>query len=730
MIVRCASCHAEFSLEDEQVGPEGVSLRCSVCGHVFTVAPPDGGEGGTWQVRTVEDLLFTAPDLATLRQWAEEGRLHPDDRISRTGQHWLRVGDMPELAGIFGAGPRLVEPVAPPAERSAAELGPPPDFGSEASDVRPGAASMLDAVSSMAKPGSGPVAIAGGPSPTPPRVGHTMTYDDPEAHAPTQPAITPRPEILGGAPMAPTNRPAAPPGPPGPPPAPPAEPSSAAGTESPSSPSRRRPSSIMREMGLADSQRVDVPGSTTASASWAAGSLAGESIEDYENFGGRRRRRRSRPILWALVGTLGAAGLVFGVPAVRSVVFEQAGRIADMVRPKAAGRVDVPELAEVDAVLETLDPAGVGRTEAALQARLDEGGLSAAEKAAVQVAQARLLAMRALAAQVGAALANEPSMAEEGDQLARQAAEILGRVDVEQVPDRDALRRTRALVRLATGRGPEEVLPLLPGGERDVLAPWVRAAPLWRDPKAPVPPGTIAALRDGHDDLFSQLVLSLAMRRAGDEAGARAALEAARAVSPSHPLLERILGGAPAGTSGAGTGAQEAEGPPSGTSGATAEPDAPAPPTEASTTAPKKGAPGGSGMSTDRLIERGCDLVDRGQARKGIELLLRAFDRRPGDLDVLVCLAKGNAALGRGAVAQGYYDRALRRSPKHRTALLGAARLAAKMGQKERALRLYERVLGVDPNNAEAKRFVAQAKPPAKQPDAAPVDAPATPPSP
>lgn len=137
MIVRCANCHTEFSLDDQQIGPEGATVRCSVCGYVFPVEPPPGALDQPWQIRTVEDLLFTAPDIATLRTWIDEGRLHPDDQVSRTGRHWLRLGDMPEFSSVFSGFSDLpavfeeVEDAGPPPPPPSAleELGPPPSFG-------------------------------------------------------------------------------------------------------------------------------------------------------------------------------------------------------------------------------------------------------------------------------------------------------------------------------------------------------------------------------------------------------------------------------------------------------------------------------------------------------------------------------------------------------------------------------------------------------------------------
>src|SRR5690606_13007456 len=96
------------------------------------------------QIQTTEDLLFTAPDLDTLKGWIVEGRLHPEDRVSRTGNHWLALGEMPEFSSMFPGYkglPKVFQAVEgtrePDAERSAVdELGPPPVFGSEVSSTK------------------------------------------------------------------------------------------------------------------------------------------------------------------------------------------------------------------------------------------------------------------------------------------------------------------------------------------------------------------------------------------------------------------------------------------------------------------------------------------------------------------------------------------------------------------------------------------------------------------
>ncbi len=67
-------------------------------------------------------------------------------------------------------------------------------------------------------------------------------------------------------------------------------------------------------------------------------------------------------------------------------------------------------------------------------------------------------------------------------------------------------------------------------------------------------------------------------------------------------------------------------------------------------------------------------------------------------------LAGGYQALGSGdlASAQQQYDTALRQDPNNRDALLGAAAVALRQHQDERAAAIYARLLELDPSDAEA----------------------------
>lgn len=139
MIIRCTKCSTEFDLDPSQVGPEGVTLRCSVCSHMFHAEPePDtDATAGPWRMATVEKHLFELPTLREIVEQVEDGRLRPDDQISHTGQHWLKLGEIPEFSPLFLGHDGLSRMFRAIDTPSALELGPPPSFGTGVDEPAP-----------------------------------------------------------------------------------------------------------------------------------------------------------------------------------------------------------------------------------------------------------------------------------------------------------------------------------------------------------------------------------------------------------------------------------------------------------------------------------------------------------------------------------------------------------------------------------------------------------------
>ena len=694
MIVRCANCQTEFSLDDRRVGPEGSAVRCSVCGYVFRVEPPaHAAADHPWQIRTVEDLLFTAPDLATLRAWIGEGRLHPDDHVSRTGKHWVRLGDMSEFADAFAEFqelPKVVEPVddvpAAPSETSATDaLGPPPAFGTGASEAS--GPSVFAAVAPLAETHTEELRVAiedarsreGAPRPLSRtasegivvgRVGSTGPQEILEAlKAPPPPPPSQRP-ASGDAPASMLDAVSRN-----------VKPIPAVSTEAPKpvAPPVAEPDPLGES--LSRGQRA-------------------EAVEDAVEL--EPARKRSVFPLVAGFGLVVAVAAVVAIPDLRE-------RALALVSPDAAPAQEFPpavlDLPTADAALHDADPVAIGKAEAELQGRIDGGGASAADVATMKLAQVELLTTRAITNEIVAALA--PKQAERAaknaaDDAAR-AAGIFDQVNSEAVVERDRIRTARARLRLVQGRPPEEIVALLPEGV-DELRHVVTAAPLWRDPEAPVPDGVITGLAAlERPSVTARLVLALAYLRSGDEAGATRTVERVLADVPAQP---------------AGLAVQAALRGPDDSSGlAEAKPDDTKKPEVVAAAKPagvdQKSAadkaaakPASAGLSIDRLIDRGCDLVDGGKASEGIEMLETAEQKRPNDLDVLVCLGIGHSKQGRHSSALKYFERALARNPGYGAALRGAAKAAKAAGNTQKAVEYYQRVLKIEPRNAEARAYV------------------------
>jgi tetratricopeptide (TPR) repeat protein len=121
-------------------------------------------------------------------------------------------------------------------------------------------------------------------------------------------------------------------------------------------------------------------------------------------------------------------------------------------------------------------------------------------------------------------------------------------------------------------------------------------------------------------------------------------------------------------------------------------------PTPAKPEAKKKGY--------DALLAEGCKLVRSGKAEQGFQLLQQAFDQNPTAVAVTVCMAEAHHELGRDASARALCDRALRKSPNDRRALLLAAELELGRGNESAALAHYKKVLENHPDDAKAKAYV------------------------
>jgi len=116
MDVRCERCGTEYEFEDGRVTEEGVTVKCSNCGHLFkirkksfvltepvTLGKKEGEDAGArnWMVRKADGTVLSFKELTTLQKWIVERKVSRDDEISKSGETWKRLGGIAELASFF-----------------------------------------------------------------------------------------------------------------------------------------------------------------------------------------------------------------------------------------------------------------------------------------------------------------------------------------------------------------------------------------------------------------------------------------------------------------------------------------------------------------------------------------------------------------------------------------------------------------------------------------------------
>ena len=149
MDIRCPSCTTVYEFDESRLGPKGVNLRCSACGHVFKVVPAQEAKT-TWQVRRVstgEILQFDG--LTTLQRWIIEQRVVREDQLSQSGREWKELGTIPELTSFFKVVDELKS--SPTTDRD----GTSPGLPSRRDGTQPPSAKVTTAQPSI--PGSEPV---------------------------------------------------------------------------------------------------------------------------------------------------------------------------------------------------------------------------------------------------------------------------------------------------------------------------------------------------------------------------------------------------------------------------------------------------------------------------------------------------------------------------------------------------------------------------------------------
>jgi Flp pilus assembly protein TadD len=82
-------------------------------------------EPSNWRARKRDGTILEFPDLACFHQWVSDGIITIDDQISRFGNPWRRIAEVPELVGLC----EMTGAPQPVATAEPAEQSPPTDFG-------------------------------------------------------------------------------------------------------------------------------------------------------------------------------------------------------------------------------------------------------------------------------------------------------------------------------------------------------------------------------------------------------------------------------------------------------------------------------------------------------------------------------------------------------------------------------------------------------------------------
>jgi tetratricopeptide (TPR) repeat protein len=92
----------------------------------------------------------------------------------------------------------------------------------------------------------------------------------------------------------------------------------------------------------------------------------------------------------------------------------------------------------------------------------------------------------------------------------------------------------------------------------------------------------------------------------------------------------------------------------------------------------------------------------KGQTQRALEAYDAALEHRPDDVEALTGKGLCFLDMGSNQTAINWFKRALRRSSRYGDAIMGLAEAYKYVGNKEQALKYYQRYVDVLPNGPEA----------------------------
>ncbi|MCA9714673.1 MAG: zinc-ribbon domain-containing protein [Myxococcales bacterium] len=696
MIIRCPKCGTDFALEADSIGPEGVTLRCSVCSHVFhaeLVAPGAGVDSEPWQIASPEKHLFTVPDVRTILAYIADGRITPDHQVSRSGKAWVSIGDLPEFSsafvahGSYGDLPKVVRVIesrppmigdpmrvsgilGPPEDDNAGLLGPPPEYGSDEGPRRPRpheeVAALLSSAVSMATKG---------PIPAPPD------------HGIDAPIPAPRPASMLEAVTNAVSHPSM-------------SAQSLAGT----------PSSSLLASGPKTPPKPVEEEKPAASERSAAREPGGEDSKPSEQsevviVKVEKEEESSNAIIWFVLLGLAIGLVVLLSPDLRARIPGLGGPqvVTPPPAPVPPAAAVSPEQLNAQRAIQNLGLAETDAVQKDLQNIIDNRIGDAARIDRAKLSQAEMLAMRALAFSIAAAIdsgAVDGAAGTRATEDAKWAEAMFKEVGRQHITDLAQHARVEGLLALVNGKPSDEVVNLLPPTGAEIVRLAVDASVLWRDPQASVPPGLIgrlqAALVPGTSTL-TQCLLAITLARSGDDEGAQRLIQQILVVVPDQPLAMTLNAWLAGRVAQSGT-------PPTTPGEFTTAPTDPAVAPDAKGDAPRRPV-----ISVEAKIDRACEQIHGEEVNAGVKVLIDLTGSE-GEFATKahLCTAEGYRKLDRLDSALTYFDRVLKTNSRHRKALKAAAEIAVSKKMTEQAISYYRRLLEVDPNDSAAIVYLSE----------------------
>ncbi|MFK8002264.1 MAG: tetratricopeptide repeat protein [Polyangiales bacterium] len=744
MDVTCERCSTEYEFDETLVSERGTTVKCTNCGHLFKVYRNEGEGERPWILRRGDGSEQTLASLRELQQAITQGQVEENDRISRSGEAWKRLGDIAELRTFFQAAKAARSATPAPAEGRKQTL-----FGvGTAPAPSPARVAPPKPAPKSAPPKSAPPKSAP-PKPAPPK--SAPPKPSPPKSAPPKPTppkpAPPQPAPKAAPPQPKPSRPAPPkPRPPTPtaPSTPPSRPANVAPRIDESAATHVAP---QRAPKLSDAPpaaapgrapRLDEPAPPKAARSAQTASLyVDEESPALPSSGG------GRPFLWVALILLVAGGVTVGL------LWDQVAPLVGMSPDDpAAGFLEEGDTAFSLGTVDGYDDAIRAYTRASAIAPEDPAVYAAIARAEVYWAQ--MLAFQASDIDARLAAAQATAEANEGESEA-----------AEEAPSDPALAdeatRIRAELRRHAERGQEnaEIALGLNDGHGAAEVAFASAARLLGDVDAAqthidraqerlpertpdfhltrallaATTGTMSDALDGANAaveadgslVLARLTLARAHLSNGNVESAREQTRALLADQPEHAgalaLNSAMDSGVPPAAPIVAAGGDEGETPtpeaPVATQTPESETDVETPETprgetssgrsssmRSSTATTTADGPPPEGRDYSWYIGQGDSLMDRGRIGQAREYYQAAVEVRPGASEALTGLGYVELERRRYDSAVRYFGQARRNH--YGDAFIGLGEALRRMGRRDEAAQVYEDYLSSRPNGPQA----------------------------